>query len=331
MPIDVERADAAARRRGRADDLRHPRRWHQPASPRLTVTPASAVGVVGVAELPRDRRGGRRGAERGRVPQPLLPRAPQDKPVHQARGHGIPRAGRVPPHVGRRHRLPAAVAGDGPQPVGSERDHDRLRAGGHQLPRGAGPPRPCRPARRGRAAAGQRFQLGEVRLDDGRAGGRARGAAPRRARPARLAPRPPPPWRPAPRRYPAAGPRGRLPDRTTALHPASAFSYLTQNSAYSSCPTGGPGSLNSAVPPRTVSTTAKVRRVSPPIRVKDAGTPSSPSADTTCSPVMPPASPVTWTWAPIARKVRATFSPLPPARARVTAGRLTPAQSTPGT
>jgi len=40
---DVERADAAARRRGRADDLRHPRRRHQPASPRLTLTPASAV------------------------------------------------------------------------------------------------------------------------------------------------------------------------------------------------------------------------------------------------------------------------------------------------
>src|SRR6185437_9389350 len=40
---DVERADAAARRRGRAYDLRHPRRRHQPASPRTTVTPASAV------------------------------------------------------------------------------------------------------------------------------------------------------------------------------------------------------------------------------------------------------------------------------------------------
>src|SRR5207342_1298578 len=33
----------------------------------------------------------------------------------------------------------------------------------------------------------------------------------------------------------------------------------------------------------------------------------------------------------IAPSVRATLSPLPPARARVTAGRLTPAQSTPGT
>ena len=33
----------------------------------------------------------------------------------------------------------------------------------------------------------------------------------------------------------------------------------------------------------------------------------------------------------IARSVRATFSPLPPARARIAAGRLTPAQSTPAT
>jgi hypothetical protein len=70
--------------------------------------------------------------------------------------------------------------------------------------------------------------------------------------------------------------------------------------------------LNNAVSPRAVSTTAKVRRVSPPIGVNDAGTRSSPSADRTCSPVTPPANPITRTSAPIARNVRATFSPLPP-------------------
>jgi hypothetical protein len=39
---DVEGANAAARRRGWPDDLVNPRRWHQPASPRFTLTPASA-------------------------------------------------------------------------------------------------------------------------------------------------------------------------------------------------------------------------------------------------------------------------------------------------
>src|SRR5262245_33785086 len=39
---DVEGADAAARRRGWRDDLFHLRRWHQLASQRFTLTPASA-------------------------------------------------------------------------------------------------------------------------------------------------------------------------------------------------------------------------------------------------------------------------------------------------
>jgi hypothetical protein len=103
------------------------------------------------------------------------------------------------------------------------------------------------------------------------------------------------------------------------------------NSAYSSSATGGPGSFNNGASPRAVSTTAKICRVSLPIRVNAAGTPSSPSVDFTSSPVMPPANLITWTSAPIARNVRARLRPLPPARARIMAGRLTSAPSTPGT
>ncbi len=77
----------------------------------------------------------------------------------------------------------------------------------------------------------------------------------------------------------------------------------------------GPGSLNAVTLPLRPSTTVTVRRVSPPILVNVAGTPASASADSTAVPVTPPASPSTSTSAPSARRVRATFRPLPPGRA----------------
>src|SRR5215831_2904013 len=93
----------------------------------------------------------------------------------------------------------------------------------------------------------------------------------------------------------------------------------------------GPGSLNNAVSWLPVSTTANVRLVSPAIGANLPGTPDPASPARTASPVTPPASPMTSTSLPRARRVRATFSALPPGATVTCRGRFTPDQSTPAT
>ena len=72
---------------------------------------------------------------------------------------------------------PGARAGRRPQPGRPERDHDGLRARRPQLRRGGRDRRQVRPAGAGQRPAGQRLQLGQVRLDDRRPGA---GAEPQR-------------------------------------------------------------------------------------------------------------------------------------------------------
>ena len=216
--------------RGCTRDHRAPAAWRSP--PRLN-SPATGAAAGG-------------GAERDRVPQPLRPRAgpgparaPGPRPTASPAPVGFP----ATTAGGTACQLPSPVTASSPS--GAQRDHDRRRPGRPQLPRRP-PPRPARSgAAAGQRPPGDRLQLGQVRLDDRRARGRAAPQRRPRARPAPPAPRRPPPSRSARRSCrrpgPAAGSRTGPRPRTRP----GRSSYRTRNSAYSSAPTCGPGSLNS--------------------------------------------------------------------------------------
>ena len=81
--------------------------------------------------------------------------------------------------------------------------------------------------------------------------------------------------------------------------------------------TVGPASLKIVASPSAPLTMATVRRVSPLIGVSSAVSPASNSSSATSSPVTPPTNPSASTWCPSVAATRATLTPLPPARCRM--------------
>jgi len=129
---------------------------------------------------------------------------------------------------------------------------------------------------------------------------------------------------------PAGTPGGRLPHRQIAAARAASTRTSAERRCQSAAVTGGPGSLITVASPRPSTIMTQVR-LSPPIRVQRAASPSCSASAAATRPVGPPRNPQQSASRPSRRATRATFSPLPPHTASTACARQTRPAAKPGT